>query len=407
MALRSCYEVLTSTRRQVRTRYYEAITWLRWWAGTDLVCYLLEVTRHRNDPRRLERGRHRTSFQERRPAPGIPLSPSLSHVSVMQGAWTCDIQPDYGSLWQAEDSHRHGFRSRRSCETQLIVTKDSIVKSLAHGEQVDIILLDFYKAFDKVPHQRLLHKLDFYGVRGIKDFLTTRTQYVNLDGTSFSLAEVISGVTQGTVLGPLLFITYINDLPEHTKSEVRMFADDALLYMKISSKADAEQLRRDLSPLKHWEHLWQMEFHPQKCTVIQLHVSNKRQPRTTGYTLHGHTLEEVDSAKYLGVTIYHKLRRNDHISNIRTKANRTMFKFMAYQTMVRPTLEYANTVWDSHHQVHIRALESIQRRASRFVTNNYRDRTPGCMTTTVQELSWNKLQQGCSWCSRSDIALST
>ena len=138
----------------------------------------------------------------------------------------------------------------------------------------------------------------------------------------------------------------------------------------------AEQLQRDLSALQHWEHLWQMEFHPQKCTVI--HVSNKRQPRKTGYTLHGHTLEEVDSAKYLGVTIHHK-----HIFNIRTKANRTLgfikpnlngckpqIKSMAYQTLVRPTLEYASTVWDPHHQVHIRALEGIQRRAARFVTNN-------------------------------------
>ena len=135
-------------------------------------------------------------------------------------------------------------------------------------------------------------------------------------------------------------------------------------------------------------------------------VSNKRQPRKTGYTLHEHTLEEVDSAKYLGVTIHHKLRWNEHISNIRTKANRTLgfikrnlngckpqIKSMAYQTMVRPTLEYASTVWDPHHQVHIRALEGIQRRAARFVTNNYRDRTPGCMTTMVQELNWETLQQ--------------
>ena len=337
-----------------------------------------------------------------------PVSLTSVACKVLEHVIHSQIMDHFDRLKILTDK-QHGFRSRRSCETQLIVTIDSIAKSLAHGEQVDIILLDFSKAFDKVPHQRLLHKLDFYGVRGttwlwIKDFLTKRTQHVNLDGTSSSLADVISGVPQGTVLGPLLFLTYINDLPEHTESDVRLFADDALLYRKISSKADAEQLQRDLSALQHWEHLWQMEFHPQKCTVI--HISNKRQPRKTGYTLHGHTLEEVDSAKYLGVTIHHKLRWNEHISNISTKANRTLgfikrnlhgckpqIKSMAYQTMVRPTLEYASTVWDPHHQVLIKTLEGIQRRAARFVTNNYRDRTPGCMTTMVQELNWETLQQ--------------
>ena len=172
----------------------------------------------------------------------------------------------------------------------------------------------------------------------------------------------------------------------------------------MSSKADAEQLQRDLSALQHWEHLWQMEFHPQKCTVI--HISNKRQPRKTGYILHGHTLEEVNSVKYLSVTIHHKLRWNEHISNISTKANRTLgfikgnlhgckpqIKSMAYHTMVRPTLEYASTVWDPQHQVLIGTLEGVQRRAAHFVTNNYRDRTPECMTSMVQELNWGTLQQ--------------
>ena len=123
-------------------------------------------------------------------------------------------------------------------------------------------------------------------------------------------------------MGPLLFLTYINDLPEHTQSEARLFADDCLLFRKITKTTDAEQLQQDLTSLQDWEQQWQMEFHPQKCTVI--HISNKRQPIKSKYLLHGHTLEEVSSAKYLGVTIHNKLKWNEHISNIKTKATKTL-----------------------------------------------------------------------------------
>jgi hypothetical protein len=140
--------------------------------------------------------------------------------------------------------------------------------------------------------------LDYYGVRRatwrwIQDFLAKRTQHVNLEGTSSTQADVISGVPQATVMGPLLFLTFINDLPEHTQSEARLFADDCLLFRKISKTTDAEQLQQDLTSLQDWEQQRLMEFHPQKCTAI--HISNKRQPINmikTKYLLHGYTFEE-------------------------------------------------------------------------------------------------------------------
>ena len=101
-------------------------------------------------------------------------------------------------------------------------------------------------------------------------------QQVTLEGQSSTRADVISGVPQGTVMGPLLFLTFINDLPEYTKSDVRLFADDCLIYRKVNSLADARQLQQDLSSLEYWEKQWQMEFHPQKCTVI--HVTRKQRP---------------------------------------------------------------------------------------------------------------------------------
>ena len=137
------------------------------------------------------------------------------------------------------------------------------------------------KAFDKVPHHRLLHKLEFYGIRGslhswISSFLGNRSQQVLLDGVTSSTAPVQLGLTQGSVLGPLLFVLFINDLPEYIspKSTARLFADDCILCRTIETESDARDLQLDLDRLQQWKKDWLMEFHPQKCQV--LHITSKR-----------------------------------------------------------------------------------------------------------------------------------
>ena len=154
---------------------------------------------------------------------------------------------------------QHGFRSKHSCENQLLITTDEFIQNFEGKTQTDVVVLDFSKAFDVVPHQRLLHKLDHYGIRGttlnwIQYFLTNRTQKVVVDGRSSESARVKSGVPKGTVLGPLLFLTYINDLPSTVSSQVRLFAYDCLLYRQIKCRADQEKLQRDLSALQEWAH---------------------------------------------------------------------------------------------------------------------------------------------------------
>ena len=231
-------------------------------------------------------------------------------------------------------------------------------------------------------------------------------QSVLLDGTRSSEADVLSGVPQGTVLGPLLFLAFINELPESTRnSDARLFADDCLLYRHIASNNDSALLQQDLTALERWEETWQMTFHPAKCTVIRI-STNRRQIINTSYQLHGHTLEVVDSSKYLGVTISEDLTWRKHIEDTATKANKTLgfvrrnlsectsqVKSVAYTTMVRPRLEYSSTVWDPHLTSDVHTLEQVQRRAARFVNRNYTQRTPGCVTNMVQSLGWESLQQ--------------
>ena len=160
----------------------------------------------------------------------------------------------------------------RSCETQLIVTIQEIASKLSKGQQVDVILLDFAKAFDKVPHSRLLYKFDYYCVRGqtntwINGFLSDRKQQVLLEGAHSNRADVLSGVPQGTILGPLLVLAYINDLPDSLRSsDVRLFADDSLLYRTVNGAKDNSLLQEDLTALEEWERIWQMSFNPSKCS---------------------------------------------------------------------------------------------------------------------------------------------
>ncbi|MCG7865740.1 MAG: hypothetical protein JAY74_05120 [Candidatus Thiodiazotropha taylori] len=303
--------------------------------------------------------------------------------------------------------YQHGFRKRRSCETQLLLTINDLAKGLNDKQQIDAILLDFSKAFDKVPHQRLLLKLNHYGISNnilawIKDFFSARTQEVVIDGSKSTPTPVTSGVPQGTVLGPLLFLAYINDMPECVKSSIKLFADDSLLYRKVQQESDCIQLQHDLDSLQDWERKWQMAFNADKCEVLR--ITNKRQPICADYYVHSQKLATKSDAKYLGVTISSDLSWSKHTDNVTKKANSTMAflrrnirsapqaaKETAYKTYVKPTLEYANTVWAPHTETDTQKLEMVQRRAVRFVLNDYQ-RTSS-VTTMMGKLGWDTLQQ--------------
>ena len=214
---------------------------------------------------------------------------------------------------------QHGFCEKRSCETQLIQLIEDLGRQLSLGKQTDLVLLDFSKAFDKVNNLKLLYKLSFFfGVKGntlnwIQSLLIGRTQTVVLDGESSNEVPVTSGVPQGSVLGPLLFLLYINDLPENIQSQVRLFADDTAIYLTVCKIQDGQVLQSDLDTLQQWQRTWDMEFNPSKSQV--LHITWAKKHIETNYSMHGQILESVNAAKYLGVTISKNLSWNSHIEN--------------------------------------------------------------------------------------------
>ena len=301
---------------------------------------------------------------------------------------------------------QHGFRAKRSTETQLLLTINDISKQVDQNSTITMAILDFSKAFDKVPHQRLLSKLSAYGIDGnllawFSSFLSNRIQRVVCDGEVSDSKQVLSGVPQGTVLGPLLFLLYVNDIPTNINSTIRLFADDCLVYRKTNNHSDQQVLQDDLNKLEQWQNKWQMNFNPSKCHILT--ISPKKCYNSPTYTLCNQPLKQVDSHPYLGVEIDNKLRWDKHIDNITNKANHvlgllkrnlsccpTEVKVTAYKTLVRPILDYASVVWDPHHQCDEDKVEAIQRRAARFCMADYSYNSS--VTNMLNELDWPLLK---------------
>ena len=301
---------------------------------------------------------------------------------------------------------QHGFRSGLSCETQLVEAAHDWAASMNKRHQTDLILLDFSKAFDSVPHQRLLHKLNYYGISGptlywIKSFLSDRTQHVSINGSHSALANVTSGVPQGSVLGPVLFLLYINDITNQIQSNIRLFADDSIVYREIRSPADHQILQMDIQMLTDWSKKWQMNFNTSKCHLLT--ITHKPKPSEFTYTISNQPISRVNSHPYLGVTIDAKLSWSKHIQGTASKSAKTLgllkrtlypakpkVREAAYNMLVRPKLEYGSIAWSPHTQNNIDTLEKIHRSAARFVVHDHRRTTS--VTHMQGKLGWQTLE---------------
>ncbi len=275
---------------------------------------------------------------------------------------------------------QHGFVPGRSCSTQLVAL-DIWTEILDKGSSLDTIYLDFSKAFDSVPHEHLCIKLENYGVKGkalrwVKSFLKDRRQKVVVNGEESEWKEVLSGVPQGSVIGPTLFIIFINDMPESVESFINMFADDAKLFAEVEDENQHAALQQDLEHLQTWAKKWQMVFNAGKCKVMHLGKNNK----DFDYQMGNITLERTKCEKDLGVWVDDDLKLSNHANKQAIKANRILglirrsfstidassFNLM-YKSLVRTHLEYANVISYPQYEKDSKILENVQRRATRLV----------------------------------------
>ena len=281
--------------------------------------------------------------------------------------------------------NQFGFCKGRSCVTQLLVTINEWFSSLDDNIPVDAIYLDFQKAFDSVPHKRLLNKIKGYGVGGnvlnwIEDFLSDRQQYCSINGKKSNSVPVTSGVPQGSVLGPTLFIYYINDLPNVTNEQVKIFADDTKAYTPIKCINDNLNLQLCIDSLVSWSEKWLLHFNSKKCKVLHLGQNNQKynyQIREGNIT---RELEKSVCEKDLGVYVDGSLKFNEHIQESIKKARNISAMIMRtisfktpdimvpiFKSPIKPILEYANAVWCPQTKKDIRAIEKVQRHFTKRV----------------------------------------
>ena len=284
--------------------------------------------------------------------------------------------------------NQHGFRKARSCLTQLLLHIDIVLSNLLENKDTDVIYLDFAKAFDKVDHQILLKKLYNYGVRGklltwLHCYLSNRHQTVVIDGEHSNLAKVKSGVPQGTVLGPILFIIYLNDLQSCIKhSVISSFADDTRLKRAITTTHDTQLLQSDLNSSIKWSDDNNMLLHQKKFELI-CHTADPKNhldklPFQQEYceyiTADGSIISRQPKVRDLGVTITSDLSWSTHITNITDDARKTTSWILSvfhdrsantllplFKSLVRSRLEYCSPLWHSSKISDIMCLEAVQR----------------------------------------------
>lgn len=282
---------------------------------------------------------------------------------------------------------QYGFMRGKSCAGQLLSVLDHVGKSLDIGQQTDILYLDIAKAFDTVDHKLLLQKLRQFGLEGkilnwFSNYLSGRQQRVLVHGATSDPLAVTSGVPQGSILGPLLFSLYINDLPSSISSasvNTSLFADDTKCFSTIESHADALVLSNEVKNVENWAQDWRVKFNADKCKVLS--VTRKHNPIVAKYVVDDRAVQHVSSQKDLGVTISSDLSWNIHIHEQVTKANRLLgmvkrstaqisdvnTRRTLYLTLVRSNLAYACQVWSPQNVVMCSELEKIQRRATKYI----------------------------------------
>jgi hypothetical protein len=304
-----------------------------------------------------------------------------SHLCKIFESILKDSMVEHIDRYSLLNSSQHGFLKNKSCLTNILEFMTFVAECMDDHKKADVIYLDFQKAFDKVPHRRLLAKLKSFGIAEkvytwIEKWLIGRKQRVVLNGSISEWKSVTSGVPQGSVLGPLLFIIFVNDMDNSVLGRLLKFADDAKLFRCVSDPGGVDMLRDDLASLYKWSEDWQMSFNVDKCKVMHFGVNNAKEK----YSINNIVLNVVKEEKDLGVIVQDDLKVSQQCSKVVKTANRILgmigrtfqnrskeIIIPLYKSLVRPHLEYCVQAWRPHLIKDIKLIENVQHRATRMI----------------------------------------
>ena len=298
-------------------------------------------------------------------------------------------------------SSQHGFVPKRSCVTNLACFTQHCWTSFTMGLQTDAIYTDFTSAFTSVNHKLLLHKLRYSfkligpAFRWVESYLSQRSQRVILEGKHSDSVPVLSGVPEGSILGPILFACYVADVPANVYSGCLAYADDIKIFHRVKTPSDANLLQADIDYLVEWSKIWRLKLNPAKCRVITFTL--RRTPIVASYVLDGHQLERCDYIRDLGVLLDSKLNFALHVDATMARANQRLGLLMrgmqmaprprqaqfdhqavlcAYKAHVRSIIEYASVIWSGAAKSHLVRFERLQHRFLMWLGARTRSQCP-------------------------------
>ena len=290
---------------------------------------------------------------------------------------------------------QHGFLAGRSCETNLTCLVKQLWDAIAAGHQTDVIYTDYSSAFTSVNHSLLLHKLHHSyhlsgpALRWFESYLCGREQRVVLNGKTSDWARVVSGVPEGSICGPVLFVLFCNDVPSRLNSSCLMYADDMKIVRQVRAPDDADDLQTDLDRLSAWSDTWKLKLNPAKCKAITFTLRTK--PVTFDYVIHGTALERVSMIRDLGVLMDSKLTFGPHVDSVVRCANRALGTYLrslqssrvargkrfrpaplitAFNAHVRSVMEFGSVVWAGAANTHLQRLDRVQHKMLMWLTTH-------------------------------------
>lgn len=299
-----------------------------------------------------------------------------------------------------------GFLPRDGTVNQLVQLYHIFCEALDRKKEVRVVFCDISKAFDRVWHKGLIFKLHQMGIRGklldwFRDYLSDRIQRVTLNGVHSNWGNIEAGVPQGSVLGPLLFLVYINDISKVVTSNIRLFADDTTLFITVDDDPvrPASQLNHDLREINKWANQWLVKFSPPKTESMV--ISNKQNTFHPPLFFGSDMIKQVNEHKHLGLWFSSDLSWHKHIDEICMKADKRVdilsrLKYILdrktletmYTSFIRPILEYSDVIWDNASEYQLKRVEDIQYRAGKIVSGAI-SLTP--KSKVYKELAWESL----------------